>query len=96
MHYPHLIETTMSEYTQRTYALGLDVSMKDLTEEEELVLKQSNAYIKDFEGEHARKLLKAARVDFEKLRDIKGLPEEALSILREWTYREGDENEEYE
>ena len=96
MSYPHLIETTMLEYTQSTYALGLGVNMEDLTEEERLVLEQSNDYIKDFEREQTQNLLKAARDAFERLRDIEGLPEEAISILREWTYREGDENEEDE
>ena len=96
MSYPHLIETTILEYTQSTYALGLGVNMEDLTEEERLVLEQSNDYIKDFEREQTQNLLKAARAAFERLRDIKNLPEEALFILREWTYREGDENEEGE
>lgn len=91
MKYPHLLETTMLGYQQRTYTMGLGVSKEDLSEEEVLVLKQSEQYVEKFEIERDRKLLKDAYEAFEKLRDIEGLPEEALSILREWTFREEDE-----
>lgn len=91
MFYPHLCETTMSYDSQRTFALGIGMTEKDLTDEEKDVLEASNQYVKEFEIERDRKLLKDARNDFEKLRDIEGMPEEALHILKEWTFRDGDD-----
>ncbi|MCK9288486.1 MAG: hypothetical protein M0P29_13080 [Sphaerochaetaceae bacterium] len=89
--YPNLIETTTSWYTERTYMKGLGVRDADLTEEEMKVLERSERYVERYYAEENEKLLKLARADFEKLRDIPNMPDEALDILREWTTREEDE-----
>jgi hypothetical protein len=42
--YQHLLETTLSDYTQRTYTLGAGYSYEDLTEEEKTALHDSEKY----------------------------------------------------
>ena len=63
---------------------------KDRAEALEVVLKRSSRYVERYYAERNEKLLKLARADFEKLRDIPNMPDEALDILREWTTREED------
>ena len=63
---------------------------KDRAEALEVVLKRSRRYVERYYAERNEKLLKLARADFEKLRDIPNMPDEALDILREWTTREED------
>ena len=94
--YPHLIETTTSDYSKRTYMIGPDVSYSDLTEEEKRVVERSKAYIEWFEIERGRELLELARRDFERLRDIPNMPDEAIRILREWTTRDDDPDDDYD
>jgi hypothetical protein len=89
--YPNLIETTTSWYTERTYMKGLGVRDADLTGKEKEVLERSERYVERYHAEENEKLLKLAIEDFEKLRDIPGMPDEALDILRVWTTREEDE-----
>ena len=60
---PHLIETTMSGYEQRTYMVGLD-------------------------SDSVKKISK----DFERLRDM-DLPDEAMAIVKQWTWRNEDDCE---
>lgn len=91
--YQHLIETTLSDYTQRTYTLGMGYSYKDLTEEEKTVLHNSEKYEKWYDNKRNRRLVKEAIKDFEKLRDIPNLPIEAIDILKNWTFRDEDEYE---
>lgn len=91
--YQHLIETTLSDYTQRTYTLGVGYSYEDLTEEEKTALHDSEKYEKCYSNERNSWLVKEAREDFEKLRNIPNLPKEAIDILKNWTFRDGDEDE---
>ena len=89
---PHLIETTMSGYEQRTYMVGLDVSWADLTGEEKRIVEESTAYIKQHEAKKNERLLNLARKDFERLRDM-DLPDEAMAIVKQWTWRDEDDCE---
>ncbi len=91
--YPHLLEITTSDYTQRTYIKGLGVVDSDLTDEEKIVLDHSKHYIEQYCAEKNEKLLKRAIESFERLRDIPDMPNEALDILRKWTTRDEDEDE---
>lgn len=95
MEYPHLIETTLSDYDERTYAIGIGQE-DELTSEEKEVLAKSEAYVKAYNTKRDRKTLAKARKTFEQLRDIKGLPEKAIEILKYWTFREGDDEDEEE
>lgn len=92
--YEHLIETTISGYSQRTFTFALGVTKQDITDEERRVYEASREYENEFENEANRKIIKLAMKDFERLRDIPGMPEEAIEILRHWTTREGDEEDE--
>lgn len=92
MEYPHLIETTLSDYEERTYAIGLDQE-EELTPEEKEVLAKSDAYEKAYNTKRNRKTLAKAYKTFEQLRDIEGLPEKAIELLRYWTFREGDDED---
>lgn len=91
--YQHLIETTLSDYTQRTYTLAVGCSYEDLTEEEKTVLHNSEKYEKWYDNKRNGWLVKEAREDFEKLRNIPNLPKEAIDILKNWTFRDEDEYE---
>lgn len=95
MNYPHLIETTMLGHAYRTFMLGPGYTKEMLTDEERKILDFSEEYIKEYEVERTEKLLKWARMDFEKLRDIDGMPEEAIYILKKWTTRDGDYEDDY-
>jgi hypothetical protein len=91
--YPNLIETTTSWYTERTYMKGLGVRDADLTEAEKKVLERSERYVERYRAEENEKLLKLAREDFEKLRDIPNMPDEAIYILKRWTSRYEDDHD---
>lgn len=91
--YPHLIETTEPGYTQRTYMVGFCAG-DQLTDEEMKVLVESEKYVKEYEIERLMEIWKRAKEDFEKLRDIAGMPEEAIEILKKWTERYGDDEDE--
>lgn len=68
--YPNLIETTTSEDIEPTYMKGVGVLDSDLTDVEKVVLKRSRRYVEMRRADRNVKLVKLARVDFEKLRDI--------------------------
>lgn len=89
----HLVELTMSDDYIRVYELGIDVTEADLTDEERELLKESREYLKQKEIRQNAEQLRRARRDFEKLRDIPNMPEEAIKILQRWTYRHGDDEE---
>lgn len=92
----HLIEVTMSDDYIRVYELGVDVTEDDLTEDERQLLEESRAYLKGKEIKQTAERLRRARRDFEKLRDIPNMPEAALKILRRWTTRDEDYEDDYE
>lgn len=92
--YIHLIETTRMDYTTRTYALSHGVKHEDLTDEEKRIYEQSIAYEEKYEAEKNKRVLKRAFRDFERLRDIPRMPKKAIEILRNWTSRDDDPNEE--
>lgn len=89
--YPNLIEVTSLDDTESVYMKGLGVIDSDLTDAEKVLLEYSEHYLKERRTKRNEELVKLARVDFEKLRDIPDMPDEALDILREWTTREEDE-----
>lgn len=88
---PHLIETTMCGHEQRTYTVGLGVSSDDLSDDEKEILAESEIYCREYERKETENSLNIARRDFEKLRDIPNMPNEAIDILRNWTTRAEDE-----
>lgn len=90
---PHLLECTMSDDTQPVYMLGLGVDIGSLSDEEKRILDQSNSYLKDKEIAQLTSIKTEAYRDFERLRDLPNMPDEAIAILKEWTTRPGDEDE---
>lgn len=93
MEYPHLIETTLSDYDERTHAIGIGQE-DELTSEEKEALVKSEASAKAYATKRDRETLAKARKTFERLRDIEGLPEKAIELLKYWTFRDGDDDEE--
>lgn len=92
-YFPHLLECTMSDDTQRVYMLGMGVDIGSLSDEEKRILDQSNSYLKDKKIAQLTSIKTEAYRDFERLRDLPNMPEEAIAILKEWTSRPGDEDE---
>ena len=90
---PHLLECTMIDDTQPVYMLGLGVDIGSLSDKEKRILGQSNYYLKDKEIAQLTSIKDEAYRDFERLRDLPNMPEEAIAILKEWTTRPGDEDE---
>ena len=86
---PRLIETTMCGYNRRTYLPAIGAI---LTEEEKRIVAESKEYVKQYEADETKRVLKLAYKDFEQLRDIAGMPDDAIKILREWVTREDDFN----
>lgn len=86
-----LIEITMCDDTISVYTLGMGVSKQDLSEEELRLFEASKAYLKEKEYKRNEELVKLAREDFEKLRDIPNMPDEAIYILKQWTSRYEDD-----
>lgn len=92
----HLIEVTMPDDYIRVYALGIDVTEADLTDDERKLLEESREYLKQKEIKQTAEQLRRARRDFEKLRDIPDMPEAAIKILQRWTFRDEDYEDEDE
>lgn len=90
---PHLLECTMSDDTQQVYMLGFGVDIGSLSDEEKRILDRSNTYLKDKEIAQLTSIKTEAYRDFERLRDLPNMPDEAIAILKEWTTRPGDEDE---
>lgn len=86
MDYPHLIECTTLRDTQRCYMLNIGMREEELTEEEKRVLRETERY----EMRKLEERLRTIKLDLERLRDIDGLPDEAVEILKRWTYRPED------
>lgn len=95
-YYPHLLECTMCDDTQRVYTLGIGIDIDSLSDEEKRVLEESNTYLKDKKIAWLMRIKKSAFRDFERLRDLPNMPEKAIAILKEWTTRPGDEDDELE
>ena len=89
--YPNLIEITALEDTERVYVKGPGVLDSDLTDAEKVLVEHSKYYLKERLAKRNEKLVKLARADFEKLRDIPNMPDEAIYILKRWTFRDEDE-----
>jgi hypothetical protein len=90
---PHLLECTISDDTQQVYMLGFGVDIGSLSDKEKRILDQSNSYLKDKEIAQLTSIKTEAYRDFERLRDLPNMPDEAIAILKEWTTRPGDEDE---
>ena len=91
--YPNLIEITTLEDTELVYTKGLGVLDSDLTNTEKMLLERSKYYLKERRGKRNEELVKRAKADFEKLRDIPNMPDEAIYILKRWTFRDEDEHD---
>ena len=91
--YPNLIEATTLEDTERVYVKGPGVLDSDLTNTEKMLLERSKYYLKERRGKRNEELVKRAKADFEKLRDIPNMPDEAIYILKRWTFRDEDEHD---
>lgn len=83
----------MSDDTQQVYMLGFGVDIGSLSDKEKRILDQSNSYLKDKEIAQLTSIKTEAYRDFERLRDLPNMPDEAIAILKEWTTRPGDEDE---
>lgn len=90
-YYPHLLECTMCDDTQRVYTLGRGVDIDSLSGEEKQLLEDSKAYLRDKEIAGLMRTTASALRAFERLRDLPGMPADAIAILKEWTTRPGDE-----
>ncbi len=88
---PRILEVTTIRDEIRTYMIGLGVTYDELTDYEKELVRSSKAYIEQCKIDETKELLKLARKDFEKLRDIPDMPDEALNILKQWTYRDEDD-----
>lgn len=95
-YFPHLLECTMIDDTQKVYMLGLGVDIGSLSNKEKRILDQSNSYLKDKEMAQLTRIKVEAYRDFERLRDLSNMPDEAIEILKKWTTRPGDEYDELE
>lgn len=92
-YYPNLIDCTMGDDTQRVYTLGLGVDIDSLSGAEKRALEDSNTYLRDKEIAGLMRTKASALRAFERLRDLSGMPGEAIEILKEWTTRPGDEDD---
>lgn len=95
-YFPHLWECTMIDDTQKVYMLGLGVDIESLSNNEKRILDQSNSYLKDKEMAQLTRIKVEAYRDFERLRDLSNMPDEAIEILKKWTTRPGDDDEDDE
>lgn len=92
-YFPHLLECTMIDDTQKVYMLGRGVDIGSLSNKEKRILDQSNSYLKDKEMAQLTRIKVEAYRDFERLRDLSNMPDEAIEILKKWTTRPGDEDD---
>lgn len=94
MGYEHLLEIISIDSPDRIlHCIGPGYTWEDLTEDERKELIESERCRYKIKINTLEKQLWFARRDFEKLRDIPNLPEEAIYILKDWTYRDGDDDE---
>lgn len=91
-YYPHLWECTMLDDTQRVYMLAIGADIGSLSDEEKRVLDDCDYYLKDKKIKQLTRIKTEAYRDFERLRDLPNMPDEAIEILKEWTTRPGDED----
>ena len=92
-YYPHLLECTMSDDTQRVYMLAMGADIGSLSDEEKRILAQCDYYLKEKKIAQLTRIKVEAHRDFERLRDLPNMPDEAIEILKEWTTRPGDEDD---
>ena len=90
----NLIDVTVSDDDRKVFAIGVGIKYCDLTKEERIILEHSNKYLEEKEKKRNKKLLDLARKDFERLRDIPNMPFEAIKILKYWTWRDEDDEDE--
>lgn len=95
-YYPHLWEITMTDDPIRVYMLGIGVDIESLSDEEKRILDHSKSYLKDKKIAQLTRIKTEAYRDFERLRDLPNMPDEAIAILKEWTTRPGDEDDEFD
>ena len=83
--YPHLLETTTTECTQRTYMIHPKFSFSDLTEEEKEIAYQSAVHWSEINKNLFDELYDTVVEDFTTLKE-KGLSsEEGKEIIERWT-----------
>lgn len=92
-YYSHLLECTMCDDTQRVYTLARGVDIDSLSGAEKQLLEDSKAYLRGKEIAGLMRTKASALRAFERLRDLPGMPDDAIAILREWTTRPGDEDD---
>lgn len=90
----NLIETTMLGYDRRTF--DTSIPLDELPDDERAIVLSSREYVKEYNAKRNEIILKNAMEDFEKLRDIDGMPDDAIEILKQWTNRDGDDDEYWE
>ena len=83
--YPHLLETTTTECTQRTYMIHPKFSFSDLTEEEKEIAYQSAVHWSEINKNLFDELYDTVVEEFNTLKE-KGLAsEEGKAIIERWT-----------
>lgn len=83
--YPHLLETTTTECTQRTYMIHPKFSFSDLTEEEKEIAYQSALHWSEINKNLFDELYERVLEDFETLKKCGLSSEEGKEIIDNWT-----------
>lgn len=83
--YPHLLETTTTECTQKTYMIHPKYKFSDLTEEEKEIVYQSGLHWCDIHKGLFDELYERVLEDFETLKKCGLSSEEGKEIIDRWT-----------
>lgn len=83
--YPHLLETTTTECTQKTYMIHPKFSFSDLTEEEKEIVYQSGLHWNEIYQGLFDELYERVLEDFETLKKCGLSSEEGKEIIDRWT-----------
>lgn len=83
--YPHLLETTTTECTQKTYMIHPKFSFSDLTEEEKEIVYQSGLHWNGIYQSLFDELYERVLEDFETLKKCSLSSEEGKEIIDRWT-----------
>ena len=83
--YPHLLETTTTDCTQRTYVIGIGFGFSDLTEEEKEIVYRSGLEWNDVYKRLFDDLYEQVMKDFKTLKELGLSSEEGKEIIDRWT-----------
>lgn len=83
--YPHLLETTTTDCTQRTYMIHPKYSFSDLTEEEKEVAYRSALEWCDVYKAQSDELYEQVTEDFKTIKEQGLSSEEGREVIDRWT-----------